>query len=187
MAEFTDPITLGSPSQNGYAYALLKRLPGANALDVVREVLGEIPSGNAVSIADASKVIGHLEQKLGVAGRARRGAAPGGKRLTSYELRRIAQNQAPWPDQLDEDSRWILEALEKMDLITELVTGDVRGKNRGGPMLMSDLVEHFGSWDHLAAAFNVTTPSAKAWGEALPANRMYEAEVKTNRRFRAPR
>lgn len=180
----SSPVRIGSDKQHDYAISLLGRMGEPEVTHVLEAALGYAPTGD-LPVKLASKVLSYLESELEI--ERPNTATKRGETLSAQQLRRIATLEEDAPDHLDEDSQWVLDQIERAQSARDLLTGAAGGMNHGKPILMEQLVVHFGSWDRLARAFSVTVPTAKAWGSTLPANRAYEAEVKTNRRFRAPK
>lgn len=101
--------------------------------------------------------------------------------LTARNLKAIDEGTRPMPGQLDADAAWVLQRLAKLREIELLVDSPTRwsGANAGGPILVQHLVDYFGSPEQVAVAFGVSLGTVKGWGTQLPANRGYEAQVKT--------
>lgn len=141
----------------------------------------------ALTKAEASKVIGVIKTAMG-GDKGPEKESPS-KFPTPLALRRLVESGAEIPKDFDDHARWVVDhlklALEMKRLVGRRTVSE--GVNRGGDIKMSELLKHFKTWDALAKAFDVTVPTAKAWGEILPASRAYEAEVKTGGFVTAPR
>jgi hypothetical protein len=184
---------VGTESQHGFAESLAKKAGYASVVDACADALGRDPDELAkepLSVADASRVIGHLKVKSEAPG-VQAPATDAAKRshyLTARHLRRIATGQQRAPDEIDEDAAWVLDLLGKGLAVRALFTDEHVGRAINGdqPIAMEHLLAYFKTWDSLAEAFRVTVPTAKAWGTHLPAGRAFEAEVRTKGYVRAP-
>lgn len=180
----TPALALATPEQIAY----LKRLcvqTGKTDLQLCATV-GKTDF-EALTKGEASKIIGTI--KLAMGGEKRPDTEPTSRFPTPLAIRRLIEADAEIPAEYDEHARWIVDHVRlSVDLI-RLAGRRARseGINRGGDIKMADLLKHFKTWDELAKAFDVTVPTAKAWGEILPASRAYEAEVKTAGFVTAPR
>lgn len=135
---------------------------------------------------EASNIIGSI--KLAMSGENHAAPEARSKFLTPKAIRRIAESGIETHEEFDEHAQWVLDHVRLAIDLKRLAGSRSRtdGVNRGGDIKMSDLLKHFRTWDELAKAFDVTVPTAKAWGEILPAARAYEAEVKTGGFVTAP-
>lgn len=184
---------VGTESQHSFAERLARKAGYESLIDACADALGRDPdelTKEPLPVADASRVIAHLQVKTSDCGTAP-SASEAPKRslfLTARHLRRIATGQQRVPDQIDEDAAWVLDLLGKGLAIRALFTDEVTGKGINGdqPIAMEHLLTFFKTWDAVADAFRVTVPTAKAWGTHLPASRAYEAEVRTKGYVRAP-
>lgn len=177
-------LAYATPEQIGY----LKRLcPQAGMTDLQACAIVGKTDFEDLTKSEASKIIGMI--KLTIGSEKKHESEGRSKFLTAMSLRRIAEGATEAPADLDEHARWVLDHLRLAIEIKRLAGGALRpeGTNRGGDIKMADLLKHFKTWDELAKAFDVTVPTAKAWGEILPASRAYEAEVKTAGFVTAPR
>lgn len=160
----------------------------------------------------ASKVITFLEGKLNIPAKAPKasgkpegdapadasaGAAaaeaakPRAKFLTARHLRLIATHQESPPAELDEDARWVLARLHRLDAIEAMVR---RGQpdqrlavNGNDQIKVAHLIEYFRSEEMTADAFGVSIQTLRAWGQYLPSAHSFKAEVLTNGYVQAPR
>lgn len=197
-------MAAAKPTQQQYLQDLARKA-GVTVEQAVNEAFGRPVPIERVTARQASMVITQLRRRLGTATptpiedatpkrsiRDRGGIqallGAGSTVLTAARLRAIHEQGDPRPDDIDADSVWVLDRLVLASrLEREAARQRGAGVNRGGPIEMSTLVNHFGGWDRLAEAFGVTVPTAKAWGTHLPAARAYEAEVKTQGLVKAPR
>jgi len=140
--------------------------------------------------SEASTVIGTLKSSTE---KERKAENDRPRFATALVLRKAAESGEPAPAYFDEHARWVLENLKLAIAVRSLTShtaaagGQRGGVNQGGDIRMSDLLAHFKTWDVLARAFDVTVPTAKAWGEILPSSRSFEAQVKTEGFVTAPR
>lgn len=108
--------------------------------------------------------------------------------LTARMLRKIDEGAAEGSDPLDEDAAWVLKRLAKLRQL-ETVMGSPpvwNGVNAGGPILIEHLVAYFHSIERVASEFGVSVATVKGWGTQLPANRTYEAQVRTQGHVSVP-
>lgn len=186
-------LQIGNPKQQAYAQRLAREAGYDTLVDACADALGIDPDQvikQPVSVADASRVIAHLQVKAESAtpptkDPARRRQAF----LTPRSLRRIATGQQRAPADIDEDAAWVLEWLGKALAVSSLFSDEPTTKAINGdqPIAMEHLLAFYKSWDDLAKAFSVTVSTAKGWGVLLPASRAFEAEVRTRGYVRAPR
>lgn len=162
----------------------------------------------------ATAVITWLEKKTGVPARATKpSSADGGTNghtnghangqgnedagkprsrfLTARHLRLIATHQEAAPPELDEDARWVLARLHRLDAIEAFVrrgSSDQRlAVNGNDPIKVAQLVEYFGTEEAVADAFAVSLQTVRAWGPVLPPVHGFRAEVLTNGFVHVPR
>ncbi|MBT9136918.1 MAG: hypothetical protein DDT34_02004 [Firmicutes bacterium] len=140
----------------------------------------------ALSKGEASKIIGTI--KLAIGGDKRADGESPSRFPTPLAIRQLVESGGEIPKDYDEHARWVVTHTRLAVELKRLAGRRSRseGVNRGGDIKISDLLKHFRTWDELAKAFDVTVPTAKAWGEILPAARAYEAEVKTDGFVTAP-
>lgn len=159
----------------------------------------------------ASELISFLERKLnlpprppktgdkpvrgnGAAGTAN-GAQEDGKSkarfLTARHLRKIATHQEAAPADLDDDAKWVLARLHRLDAIEAFVRRgqpDQRLAVNGNEQIkVAHLVEYFTTEESVADAFQVSLQTLRAWGEFLPPTHAFKAEVLTNGYVQVPR
>lgn len=147
-----------------------------------------VPATDELARGQASTLIAALEarQKSSAPGEGNRSS----RYLTARQLRSIDTGSAPVPVELDDDARWVLTRLSKFRAIESLIdrrlVPDAAPVNGDQPILVEHVLAYFKDWDHLAEAFGVTVPTAKAWGSTLPLSRAFEAEIKTRGHVRVP-
>lgn len=189
-----DDFTAGTDRQRNYIIVLAKRRGFASPLAACAAALGRSPEdikANPPDTSTARKVIEYLEQSEASEERGAGSTGQGG--VTAQQLRRIADSGSI-PADLDEDSRRVVEALIQNARIKVILAVEepvaVRhkaGVNANARIELEHLLKYFKTWDNLADAFKVTVPTAKAWGQYVPENRVFEAEVRTNGYVRVPR
>lgn len=169
-------VHFGTPKQAKYLGQLCRRAghPSIEAALVALGRPGAVDAG--LDVAEASAVIGALEEALKPSL-----APPEGLAEACRYLRAVAEAKAAPAVGLDEDASWIIERLRSAG------GRRLQNVNRGKPILMEALVQHFGGWEGVAMVFGVTVSTAKAWGAHLPHARSYEAQVKSDGYFHAPR
>lgn len=186
-------LVIGSDKQSKYIHDMAARAKVPSVMAVCVEVLGRSAQNllqNPPTTTEARQVIQHLQAKLDSAQQATATSLAGSSSL----LRRYAE-QGEAPADLDEDSLWIVTQLQRADRARAALAGEQiaiakhqpQGFNSGKRIEVEHLLKYFKSWDNLADAFKVTVPTAKAWGQYVPENRIYEAEVRTNGFVRVPR
>lgn len=118
-------------------------------------------------------------------------AKPRSKYLTALHLRLIATHQEVPPAELDDDARWVLARLHRLDAIEAMVR---RGQpdqrlavNGNDQIKVAHLIEYFRSEEMTADAFGVSIQTLRAWGQYLPSAHSFKAEVLTNGYVQAPR
>lgn len=174
-----------TPKQEQY----LQRLVGDLGFDSVAAACRAIELDNPTTLEQTSRVISVLEARLAKHKGDLEPPAPNATEprksrfLTARALRRIDAGEASAPETLDDDAAWVLQRLarvrqaEAIFQTAEPTAG--RNINQNGPILIETLVAHFGSIEAVASVFEVSVPTAKAWGTELPSARRWEAQVKT--------
>lgn len=145
----------------------------------------------------ASEIITHLERKLGLAPRPAPAAKPQNgssepsssapdrprsKFLTARQLRRIATRQDPPPADLDDDARWVLNALNRLAKFEHAARGTSTmptAVNGADPIRTSHMVAFFGTEANAADAFGVTLATFRKWGDFIPQDRQDWAQEVT--------
>ena len=188
--------SFGNPKQEEYAKDLAKRLNFASLEDAVAHLTGRPQVRFDVTPFtkhQASDVITKMEAKLGIqrpaktegAAPAQNGAEDSPKKrfLTARHLRRIATHQEQPPEDLDDDARWVLGCLAKLQSIEYFVGRSSPampiGINGNGPIETAHLVQYFGGQAAAAAVFGVSEKTFEGWGELVPATHVWRAEVAT--------
>lgn len=158
---------------------------------------------------EASRVISFLEQRLnitkgskastpdsapsanGTHAPASDDGKPKAKFLTAKHLRLIATRQQHVPHDLDDEARWVLTRLQRLDAIEAFVSRGLpdqrRAINGNDPIQVAQVVEYFGGDQVAADAFDVSLQTLRAWGAHLPPVHAFKAEVLTNGYVQAPR
>lgn len=169
-------VHFGTPKQAKYLAQLCRRA-GHASIEAGLIALGRPEAAEAgLDVTEASAVIGALEDALKPSL-----APPAGLAEACRYLRAQGESKAPLAAELDDDVRWVMERLRGS------AGRRPQNSNRGKPIAMEALVQHFGGWEGVALAFGVTVSTAKAWGTHLPQARSYEAQVKSDGYFHAPR
>ena len=143
----------------------------------------------------ASEIITKLEAKLGIqrtppaakAAAASPGpaAAPDRPRATflnARHLRQIATRQEAPPAELDDDARWVLNALNRLAKYEHAGRGTLTmpaAINGNDPIRTSHMVAYFGTEAAAADAFGVTLATFKKWGDLIPQDRQEWAQEVT--------
>lgn len=199
QADPNSDFVAGTERQGKYIMVLAKKTGYASAFEATAAALGrsqEDIRANPPSTQDARKAIEYLERK-DAAGSITQSPCDTDHRphVTAKQLRQFATS-GDVPADLDEDSIWIVERLLQHERARLVLVGEDpatgharyrRGVNRNNRIELEHLLAYFKSWDNLADAFGVTVPTAKAWGQFLPENRIFEAEVRTNGYVNVPR
>lgn len=187
----------GTERQGNYIMALAKKAGYPSAFEACATILGRSEAdirGAHLDTKDARRVIEFLEPKDG-ATNTPANDSPHRTHGTAKLLRQYATT-GDVPQDLDEDSVWVVERLLQHERARAVLAGEDpatgharyrRGVNHNNRIELEHLLTYFKSWDNLADAFGVTVPTAKAWGQFLPENRIFEAEVRTNGYVRVPR
>lgn len=177
--DISHSVKPSTPKQMGKLRGLAHEL-GFDSLDLA---LSSVGMSQPLSIKDASAAIDQLLAKL-----------PGGDtsehgRMGAEELLAIDAGALPLPDGLDASEIEILRRLAKFREIERVMgtPAEWPGANRGGPILIEQLVTFFGSIELVAGAFGVGADTVRGWGSMLPEKRAYEAQVKTRGYVCAPK
>ena len=201
-AAVSDPnagFLAGTERQGKYIMALAKKTGYASAFEACAAVLGRPEAGIRevpLDTKDARKVIEFLERKDGASTPPTPTRDTGHSTHGTAKLLRQYATTGDVPQDLDEDSVWVVERLLQHERARAVLAGEDpatgharyrRGVNRNNRIELEHLLTYFKSWDNLADAFGVTVPTAKAWGQFLPENRIFEAEVRTNGYVCVPR
>lgn len=171
---------IGTQGQHSYIESLVKR----SGLGSIDEAIGIAFADRPTTLgkAEASTLIAALERRVGTAhGEPRPTVASG----SAAQLRKLASSSTPLAKIASLDARWVVDRLRKFDAIEQVLNAG-KNQNANGPISMDLLVAYFNGWDKLAEAFDVTVPTAKAWGTHLPASRAFEAQIKTGGLVYAP-
>lgn len=191
----------GNARQEEYARDLSKRAGFPSLEGAISHFTGRptvILEVTPFDRAEASKIISILESKLGIVrtqrtpdttpstdrkeGKADRPAQT--RFLTPRQLRRIATHQDPVPEDLDEDARWVLSCLARLNSIEYMVGRGAPSLpiavNGNAPIGTAHLIQFFGSAASAAAAFGVSEKTFAGWGELVPAAHVWRAEVATS-------
>lgn len=198
----TDPnadFSAGTERQGKYIIVLAKRTGYTSAFEATAAALGRSQDdirAKPPETQDARKVIEFLERKdAGATSTQSSQDTSHRPHVTAKQLRQFATS-GDVPEDLDEDSIWVVERLLQHERARVVLAGEDpasgharyrRGVNRNNRIELEHLLTYFKSWDNLADAFGVTVPTAKAWGQFLPENRIFEAEVRTNGYVTVPR
>ncbi len=156
--------------------AFIEQLAGALGFADVAAALTSLGMAAPLTVKEASQAIDRLKAKLPA-------QEEHGRRkfLTARHLLLIDRGEMSAPDDLDTDAATVLQRLAKLREVERVLQMPAQwgGANRGGPILVEHLVQHFGSLESVAAAFGVSLSTVKGWGAVLPEQKSYEAEVKT--------
>lgn len=172
-----------SDKQLGYLRRLARDLGFASPAAALASMGAEMP----VTVDQASAAIDLLKAKSEPAAEEPQ-PAKRSRFITARTLRRIDQGAAELPDTIDEDAAWVLKRLAKLRELETVMGAPPRwgGVNAGGPILIEHLVAYFSSIERVASEFGVSVATAKGWGSQLPANRAYEAQVRTHGHVTVP-
>lgn len=193
----------GNPRQEEYARDLSKRAGFASLEAAISHYTGRptvLLDVTPFDRPEASRIITQLEAKLGIARSGKSGsneqrqggATPeanpdrpaAGRYLTARQLRRIATHQEAAPADLDDDARWLLGCLARLQSIEYMVGRGTPnlpiGVNGTSPIGTAHLIQFFGSASAAAAAFGVSEKTFAGWGELVPATHVWRAEVATS-------
>lgn len=133
-----------------------------------------------VTVEGTSHAISILQEHLNGARSADASESKRPKFLTALQLKRIDCGEMAAPDTLDQAAAWVLQRLAQLRSVERALNGAAwNGVNNRGPILISHLIEFFGSIEATAAAFEVSVQTVRSWGRELPAARRFEAQVKT--------
>lgn len=176
----TSPTQIATAGQHGYIEDLVKRAGLESTADAIALVFPETPA--VLGRTEASRLIAALEKRVGSP---TRDTSSPSTHTSAKQIRKLAMGTTPLDKIQSPDARWIVDRLRKFAAIENVLAAG-KNQNVGGPIAMDLLVSYFQGWDRLAEAFDVTVPTAKAWGSHLPASRAYEAQIKTGGFVHAP-
>lgn len=188
--------SFGNTNQEEYGRDLAKRLGHASLEDAIAKITGRPVVRLDVTPFNkhqASDIITKMEGALGIQRPPRPAPstpdAPANEEasrrrfLTARHLRRIATHQEQPPADLDEDARWVLAALARLQSIEYLIGRSPPtmpiGVNGDNPIETAHLVQYFGSVAAAAAIFGVSEKTFDGWGELVPATHVWRAEIVT--------
>jgi hypothetical protein len=172
----SNAVHYGTPKQAKYLAQLCRRA-GHASIEAGLIALGRAAAVEAgLDVTEASSMIGALEEALKPAL-----APPAGLADACQYLQSLAESKTALAHELPDEVRWVIERLRSG------VSRRPHNVNRGKPIAMEALVQHFGGWEGVASTFGVTVSTAKAWGAHLPHARSFEAQVKSDGFFHAPR
>lgn len=198
--------TFGTPNQERYASNLIERSSQIGSLEeLARQALGdgvefEGDRLKPLTSKQASEAITWLEDLLQIK-RSPKTKSPQdtdstpvttvGRILTARHIRRIAKHEESLPEDADEDARWVLIQLQRLEAIEFLVSGaqtdQPLGVNGSERIKTELLIKYFGSYEVAAEAFGVSLGTIKSWGLYIPPQQEFRAEVVTNGYVRATR
>lgn len=198
--------SFGNENQQAYATDLARRLGFPSLEDALAKMSGRPAfrlDVTPVPRQEASNYISKMEAELNIAPRPRKSqpassiesdpkadkARP--RFLTARHLRLIATHKEQPPAELDDDARWVLAALARLQSMEFIFS---RGNltmslavNGDGPIRVSQVVQFFGSDATAAAAFGVSEKTLTGWGDLVPHAHQWRAEVLTQGYVMVPR
>ncbi|OGU24395.1 MAG: hypothetical protein A2580_08635 [Hydrogenophilales bacterium RIFOXYD1_FULL_62_11] len=173
------PTAYGTQPQAGY----LKRLAKEKGFADVDAALASLQLSPPLSIEQASAVIDKLTKLPGAteSGAKEVERKPRQRFLTARHLLQIHKGERSVPEDIDPDAVEVIQRLAALRDVQTVLGGLTaqKGVNAGGPILVQQLIEYFGSAEAVASTFQVSLETVKGWGAELPQKREFEAQVRT--------